>query len=175
MAVRRADRSFVVMADRWLVGMVDLSGGAGLLGQVEGRKAAVVTDWLNKRGEAWKAGVAFVAIDMCTVFASAIRAALPHAAIVVDRFHVVQSANAALTEVRRRVTVRQPGLRGRKGNREWELRNRLARSAARMHAAHLDPVVEDLDALPSRICKPVLGAWNAKEDLLDLLADRPTA
>ncbi|MFI6333154.1 transposase [Micromonospora chersina] len=33
----------------------------------------------------------FVAIDMCTVFKSAIRQALPHARLVVDHFHVVQS------------------------------------------------------------------------------------
>ncbi|WP_370353281.1 ISL3 family transposase [Catenulispora sp. EB89] len=163
-------QSFVTMADRWHVGMVDLSGGAGLLGQVEGRNAAVVTDWLNERGDAWKTGVAFVAIDMCTVFKSAIRTALPHATIVVDHFHVVQLANAALTEVRRRVIVQHRGHRGRKGNREWELRNRLTRSAARMHADHLDPMVEDLNALPPRIGKPILDAWNAKEDLLDLLA-----
>jgi transposase len=49
--------------------------------------------------------VQVVAIDMCTVFKAAVRASLPHAALVVDRFHVAQLANAALTEVRRRVTV----------------------------------------------------------------------
>ncbi|MBS2552423.1 transposase [Catenulispora sp. NL8] len=59
---------------------------------------------------------------------------------------------------------------GRKGNREWELRNRLTRSAARMHAAHLDPMVADLEALPKKIGQPILAAWNCKEDLMDLLA-----
>lgn len=89
---------------------------------------------------------------------------------MVDRFHVVQLANNAVTEVRRRVTVQQRGRRGRKGNREWELRNRLTRSAARVHANHLDPMVDDLKALPKKIGVPILAAWNAKEDLLDLLA-----
>ena len=158
------------VVDRWHVGFVDLSGGAGLLGQVEGRTAAVVTDWLNERSDAWKVGVEFVAIDMCTVFKSAIRRALPEAVIVVDRFHIAQLANAALTEVRRRVTVQQRGRRGRKGNREWEPRNRLTRSAANMHASQLDPMVEDLQALPAKIGVPILAAWNAKEDLMDLLA-----
>ncbi len=60
--------------------------------------------------------------------------------------------------------------RGRKGNREWELRNRLTRSAARMHADHLDPMVEDLQALPKKIGGPILAAWNIKEDLMNLLA-----
>ncbi|MFF4625521.1 transposase [Nonomuraea jabiensis] len=52
---------------------------------------------------------------------------------IVDHFHVVQLANTAVTEVRRRSTMQVRGGRGRKGNREWELRNRLTRSAARMH------------------------------------------
>jgi transposase len=107
---------------------------------------------------------------MCTVFKSAIRTSLPHATLVVDRFHVAQLANAALTEVRRRVTVQQRGRRGRKGNREWELRNRLTRAGARMHAKHLDPMIDDLRALPAKIGAPILKAWNVKEDLMDLLA-----
>jgi transposase len=107
---------------------------------------------------------------MCTVFKAAVRNSLPHATLVVDRFHVVQLANAALTEVRRRVTVQQRGRRGPKGNREWELRNRLTRSAARMHANQLDPMVEDLQNLPAPIGVPILAAWNCKKDLMDLLA-----
>ena len=67
------------------------------------------------------------------------------------------------------MTVQQSGRRGRTGNREWELRNRLTRSAARVHANHLDPMVDDLKALP-KIGVPILAAWNAREDLLDLLA-----
>jgi mycolic acid cyclopropane synthetase len=66
------------------------------------------------------------------------------------------------------------GRRGRKGNRGWELRNRLTRSAARMHAGHLDPMVADFEALPSRIGQPILAAWNVKEDLMDLLAPHGT-
>lgn len=67
---------------------------------------------------------------MCTIFKSAIRRVLPQATLVVDHFHLVQPANQTLTEVRRRVTVTHRGRRGRKGNREWGLRNRLPRSAA---------------------------------------------
>lgn len=159
-----------VTADRWHVGFVDLSGGAGLLGQVEGRTAATVSDWIESQSDQWRAGVRFVAIDMCTIFKAAVRTSLPHAALVVDRFHVAQLANTALTEIRRRVTVQTRGRRGRKGNREWELRNRLTRSAARVHADHLDPMIDDLKALPKKIGIPILAAWNAKEDLMDLLS-----
>jgi transposase len=159
-----------VVADRWHIGFVDLTGGAGLLGQVEGRNAAAVSAWIDRQAEHWRDGVRTVAIDMCTVFKAAVRASLPHARLVVDRFHVAQLANNAVTEVRRRVTVQQRGRRGRKGNREWELRNRLTRSAARMHANQLDPMVDDLKTLPKKIGEPILAAWNCKEDLMDLLA-----
>lgn len=162
--------AWVSVVDRWHVGFVDLSGGRGLLGQVEGRTRAAVTAWLRERDAGWRRRVKVVAIDMCSVFASAIAEALPHAVIVADHFHVVQLANRAVTEVRRRVTLQVRGRRGRKGNREWELRNRLTRSARRMHARLLDPMVDDLHALPARIGRPILTAWNAKEDLLDLLA-----
>ncbi|MFI6333155.1 transposase [Micromonospora chersina] len=79
-------------------------------------------------------------------------------------------ANAALTEVRRRVTVQVRGRRGRKGNREWELRNRLTRSAARMSGDLVAELEGELKGLPKKIGVPILAAWNAKEDLLDLLA-----
>jgi transposase len=79
-------------------------------------------------------------------------------------------ATTPLTEVRRRVTVQQRGRRGRKGNRERELRNRLTRSAAKIHAGHLDPMADDLAALPAKTGVPILAAWNAKEDLMDLIA-----
>nr|WP_243420620.1 transposase [Micromonospora globispora] len=115
-----------------------------------------------------------VAIDMCTIFKSAIRRVLPQAALVVDHFHLVQLANQTLTEVRRRVTVTHRGRRGRKGNREWDLRNRLTRSAARMRGEHVDALLDELSNLPKAIGEPITAAWNAKEDLLDLLATART-
>lgn len=161
-------------ADRWHVGFVDLTGGQGLLGQVEGRTAQTVIDWLAERDPAWRQQIQHVAIDMCTIFKSAVMRILPHVTLIVDHFHLVQLANQAVTEVRRRVTLQHRGRRGRKGNREWELRNRLTRSAARMRAEHVDALVDDLSALPEAISGPILAAWNAKEDLLDLLATART-
>ncbi len=96
--------------------------------------------------------------------------ALPQATLVVDHFHLVQLANQTLTEVRRPITVQQRGRRGRKGNREWELRNRLTRSAARMRGEHVDALLDELACLPRAVGVPITTAWNAKEDLLDLLA-----
>jgi transposase len=149
---------------------VDLSGRQGLLGQVEGCTAQAVIDWLAERDLASRDAVRFVAIDMCTIFKSAIRRVLPQATLVVDHFHLVQLANQTLTEVRRRVTVTHRGRRGRKGNREWELRNRLTRSAARMCGEYVDALLDELAGLPTAIGTPITAAWHAKEDLLDLLA-----
>ncbi|WNO69353.1 transposase [Streptomyces sp. AM2-3-1] len=98
--------------DRWHVGFVDLSGKQGLLGQVEGRTAQAVITWLADRDQAWRDAVRYVAVDMCTIFKSAIRRVLPQATLVVDHFHLVQLANQPLTEVRRRVTVTHRGRRG---------------------------------------------------------------
>jgi transposase len=165
-----AAESWVTVRQRWHVGFCDLSGGQGLLGQVEGRNAQVVIDWLAARDQSWRDQVKFVAIDMCTIFKSAVGQMLPNATLVVDHFHLVQLANQALTEVRRRVTMQVRGRRGRKGNREWELRNRLTRSAARIRGEHVDCLLDELSALPATIATPILSAWNAKEDLLDLLA-----
>lgn len=100
-----ATNTWHTLVDRWHVGFCDLSGGQGLLGQVEGRTAQVVCDWLGQRSQQWRDAVRFVAIGMCTIFKSAVRQALPHAQLVADHFHVVHLANAAVTEVRRRVIV----------------------------------------------------------------------
>lgn len=159
--------------DRWHVSFVDLSGKQGLLGQVEGRTAQAVITWLADRDQAWRDAVRYVAIDMCTIFKSAIRQVLPQATLVVDHFHLVQLANQPLTEVRRRVTVTHRGRRGRKGNREWELRNRLTRSAARMRGEHVDALLDELSNLPRVIGAPITVAWNAKEDLLGPACHRP--
>lgn len=90
---------------------------------------------------------------MCTIFKSAIRRVLPQATLGVDHFHLVQLANQTLTEVRRRVTVTHRGRRGRKGNREC---------------------LDELSNLPRMIGAPITVAWNAKKDLLDLLATART-
>ena len=47
---------------------IGLTGGAELLGQVEGRTAASVSAWIDAQSAAWRSGVRVVAIDMCTVF-----------------------------------------------------------------------------------------------------------
>ncbi|MFF5181836.1 transposase [Micromonospora sp. NPDC000316] len=73
-----------------------------------------------------------MAIDIWAVSKVAVRQVPPHAALVVDHFHVVQLANRAVTGIRRRVTLTQRGRSGRSRDPEWRMRNRLTRTAARM-------------------------------------------
>ena len=51
----------------------------------------------------WLHAVQDVAIDMCRIYASAVRRMLPKAMLVVDLFHVGQLAVQMTGEVRRRV------------------------------------------------------------------------
>jgi transposase len=95
---------YVLVTGQWHVGFVDLSGSQGLLGQVGGRRSAVVAAWLSAQATGWREGVRHVAIGMCEVLRSAVRKALPHATIVVGHFHLVQLANSKLAGLRRRVT-----------------------------------------------------------------------
>ena len=67
----------VQLADRWHVCFYDLDGNQGLLGQVEGRTSDDAAYWLAGATPAWRHAVQVVAIDMCTIFASAVRRMLP--------------------------------------------------------------------------------------------------
>jgi transposase len=101
--------------DPWETGFVDITGDQALLGQVDGRTSAAVQAWLAARTEAFRAGIEVVVIDPNAGYAAAVvRAALPDAAIAVDHFHLVVSANRAVTAVRERVTRDLLDRRGRK-------------------------------------------------------------
>ena len=83
---------YVQLADRWHTCFYDLSGQQGMLGQVEGRTADDAAYWLAGATPAWRDAVQVVAIDMCTIYLSAVRRMLPRAQVAVDLFHVVLSA-----------------------------------------------------------------------------------
>ena len=99
--------------------IVDAQGTAGLLGHVEGRTAALVTQWITEQPQAWRDGVSHVTIDLSASYAKAVADALPGAVLVADRFHLVALANTALTDVRQRVTREALGRRGRKVDPQW--------------------------------------------------------
>jgi len=158
-----------VLADRWHVGFTDITGGQGMLGQVEGRTADDVAYWLAMQTPTWRDRIRYVAIDMCTVFVAAIRRYLPHARIVVDHFHVVKLANDTVAEVRRRTATLLRGRRGRASDPEYAIRNLLRRNREDLTDkafAKLWNTLVDLGTPGLTI----LRAWIAKEELRRLLA-----
>jgi hypothetical protein len=52
-----------IRTDPWETGFVDIIGGQGLLGQVDGRTSAAVRGWLAARGQAFRDGIEVVVID----------------------------------------------------------------------------------------------------------------
>lgn len=159
-----------VRTDAWDTGFVDLAGGQGLLGQVEGRTSACVITWLEARTPEFRAAIRFVAIDPAAVYAKAIATPglLPNAVLVVDHFHIVALANAAVTKVRRRVLWEQKGRRGRKVDPAWANRRRLLTGRERLTGKGFAAMWNTLlEADPSG---EILTAWIAKEKLRELLA-----
>ena len=59
--------------------------------------------WLSDLSESERKAIRIVSIDMWNPYRSAIRAKLPHADIVADRFHVMKQLNDRLTQLRRAI------------------------------------------------------------------------
>jgi transposase len=68
---------------------------------VPGCTRKVIQRWLAGLPEEVRAGIEVVSIDPSEAYRQAIWAALPHARIVCDRFHLVRGANTSLDSVRR--------------------------------------------------------------------------
>ena len=154
---------YVTLADRWHVNFCDLSGKQGMLGQVEGRTSDDAAYWLLSAPPAWRDRIRVVAIDMCTVFASAVRRALPRARIAVDLFHVVQLAVKVTADVRRRATREKYGRRGKKDDPEYGLKGPLSRNLEDLSPEKFAKVIETLDA--DGHGQRIAIAWIAKEKL----------
>lgn len=87
--------------DRLDTSLVDLTGDGGLFAQVNGRTSKVLIEWFQAQDPDWLAQITHVSMDTSATYARAARLALPHATVVVDRFHLVALANRAVTEYRR--------------------------------------------------------------------------
>ena len=157
----------VQLADRWHVCFYDLDGNQGLLGQVEGRTSDDTAYWLAGATPAWRDSVQVVAIDMCTIFASAVRKMLPRARIAVDLFHVVQLAVKATGDVRRRAIRELYGRRGRAGDPEYGIKSLLNRNLESLSPEQFEKVIDILDATAPG--QQLAIAWIAKEKLRDAL------
>jgi transposase len=158
---------YVQLADRWHVCFYDLDGGQGMLGQVEGRTADDAAYWLAGATTAWRDAIEVVAIDMCTIFASAVRRMLPRAKIAVDLFHVVQLAVKTAGDVRRRAIRELYGRRGKSGDPEYGIKGLLTRNVENLSTEQFDKIIDTLDG--SAQGQQIALAWIAKEKLRDAL------
>jgi transposase len=133
---------------------------------VEGRSGTVLGGWLAGQGTDWREQVSTASLDPFRGYASALAAQLPDAVRVLDPFHVVRLAIAAVDDVRRRVQQAQTGHRGRTGDPLYGIRRVLHRrrdrlsinARARLHAGL---VAGDPDG-------EVTLAWTVAQDLMGI-------
>lgn len=72
-----------------------------LLHMMEGKKKESLSAFFDKLNPAQKASIEAVCIDRNGAYAAAIEEGLPHAQIVYDKFHLMNSLNQAVNEVRK--------------------------------------------------------------------------
>ena len=154
--------------DPWETGFVDLVGDQALLGQVNGRTSAAVRTWLLGRSAKFRDAIEVVVIDPHAGYAAAVRAALPHARIAVDHFHLIMLANRAVTAVGQRVTRELLGRRGRAIDPAWANRRLLLRGRERLSQQALARMRNG--CLDHDLTAAILTAWIAKEELRALCA-----
>ena len=154
---------YELLADRWHTCFFDLSGDQGLLGQVEGRTADDAAYWLAQATPAWRDRIETVAIDMCSIYASAVRRMLPGAQLVVDLFHVVHLAVKMTGDVRRRVVRGKYGRRGRSGDPEYGIKGLLVRNLEHLSPGQFAKVTAALGSDPGG--QEIAAAWIGKEKL----------
>ena len=114
----------------YVTGFVDLHRGR-LLDIALGRSGSVVETWLAEREENWRAGIDVVALDPFRGYANGLLAQLGHAEMVLDHFHAVRLANAAVDDERRRLQQELLGHRERKGDPLYGIRRLLLVGAER--------------------------------------------
>jgi transposase len=108
-----------------------------------------------------------VCIDLCSIYASAVRRMLPHAILTADLFHVVQLAVKAVADVRRRVVRARYGRRGRSGDPEYGIKSLLVRNLEHLSPAQFGKIMDTLGG--NRYGQEIAVAWIGKEKLRDVL------
>ncbi len=130
---------------------------------MEGRTAEDAACWLAQASPAWRDAVQVVAIDMCTIYALAVRRMLPRAQLVVDLFHVVQLAVKMTGDVRRRAVREKYGRRGRSGDGEYGVKGLLVRNLEHLRPGQFAKVMDTLSA--DQHGQEIAAAWIGKEKL----------
>jgi len=115
----------------FVTAIVDVDRGQ-LLDVVADRRAEAPTTWLRGRGEEWLSKVSAGTLDLSSTYRSVFAAALPHAELVADPFHVIRHATAQVDLARRRVQNEVFGHRGRKDDPLYRARRLLTMAAERL-------------------------------------------
>jgi transposase len=154
----------------WMTSFVnaDTTGPGRLLGLAPGRSGACVKDWLALQTEQFRAGIELVVIDPSAPYAAGIRAALPQAAIAVDKWHLVSLGNQMLTQVRQRVTRDRLGRRGTTKEATWVNRQMLLTGAEHLSTKQWGRLRATFAAEDPT--NEIAAAWAVKERLRILLA-----
>ena len=129
---------------RFVTHLVDLDDGTVIV-TVEGRSAKVLLDALEAQGSDWLAAVQEVAIDPFTPYAKAVRQLVPHARLVVDKFHILRLFGRAVDQVRRRTVRQTEGRRGRKIDLLWRSRMILLKRFERLTDRQQQRLFDALD------------------------------
>jgi transposase len=140
---------------------------------LDGRDRRTVERWLSALPAEIRAGIEVVSIDPYDAYRYAIQAALPHARIVCDRFHLVRGANTALDAVRRErqrdAKARRPkGVRRSGQHAGW--RPELYRARHRLLKARERLTTRDRRRLSELFERdPIIAeAWGLKERFRDI-------
>ena len=150
-----------------------------VLAVLEDRSQAPLEKWLDQLPPEQRVAIESVCIDMWEPYSHAIEKKLPHAKIVVDRFHVQKNLNDALTKARREVQRQAPDevREALKGCRWLLVRNRedlTAEQCSQLEVAcaacpelktcyDLKEEFRELFSLPDRTtAEPALQEWQRK-------------
>jgi len=152
------DEIAVASGHRYLTVVMDLDSGAVVF--VGDGKGADALKPFWKRLRPSGAKIAAVAMDMSGAYRSAVRAHLPKAVIVFDRFHVVKLFNEKLSDLRRALYREATDVQHKavlKGTRWLLLKN----------AENLDPEKDEKSRLKEalKLNEPLATAYYLKEDL----------
>ena len=153
-----------------LTGMVDLTRGphptARLLDLVPGRSGKAYRDWLNERGDEFRQRVEIATLDPFQGYKNAIDDQLEDATCVLDAFHIVKLAGAAVDDVRRRVQQETLGHRGRKGEPLYGIRHVLRAGRERLTPRQQTRLASAFAAHPDHVAVEV--AYQCAQDLRDV-------
>jgi len=155
----------------WSTQIVDVQRGQ-LLDVLAGKDAATCCAWFAARPVGWCEQVRWATLDLSSLYRTVFDTMLPDAVQVADPYHVVQLANQALDECRRRVQNDTLGHRGRKGDPLYRCRRRLVMAQERLSVDGRERLMGLLAAGDPAL--EVWFAWNAKEVVRQIYAHTDT-